>query len=132
MATAPVPASRRVEKLLEAFDKLSPAEQGELLSRLTARDVANGSRGQDEEALVRTARSRLPEAAERRLRRLMARSEQGRLSPKELADYQSLAREVQRIDAARAAALVELARRRGRPVRDLMAEIDHPGPPDEA
>ena len=47
-------------------------------------------------------------ATERRLKRLIARSERGRLTAEELVEYQALAQEVQRIDAARAEALAEL------------------------
>ncbi|HKI30448.1 MAG TPA: hypothetical protein VKA46_01055 [Gemmataceae bacterium] len=70
-----------------------------------------------EATLIQAARGRLPAAAERRLRRLIAKSERGDLTPKELADYQALAQDAQRIDAARAEALAELARRRGQSVK---------------
>jgi hypothetical protein len=69
-----------------------------------------------EAALIQAARIRLPAAAERRLKRLIARSERGDLTPKELAEYQALAADVQRIDAARVKALAELARRRGQSI----------------
>ena len=82
-------------------------------------------------ALVRAARARLPAAAERRLRRLAARSERGQLTAKELADYQSLAQEAQRIDTARAEALAELARRRGQSVRAVNAAIKREGRADD-
>ncbi len=85
--------------------------------------MASARPGRDEETLVRTARARLPAAAERRLRRLIAKSERGQLTPKELAGYQSLAEQAQRIDAARAEALAELARLRGQPVQAVQANI---------
>jgi len=77
--------------------------------------------------LVRAARDRLPAAAERRLRRLIARSERGQLTPKELADYQSLALRAQRIDVVRAEALAELARRGGQSMHAVQAALDHRG-----
>jgi hypothetical protein len=117
MAPLPGSGSWSVEQLLEAVEQLSPAEQREFQRRLAARQAADGSPGPDEATLVQAARARLPAAAERRLRKLIARSERGRLAPQELADYQSLAREAQRIDAARAEALAELARRRGQSLR---------------
>src|SRR5262249_59137684 len=83
----------------------------------------NGS-PRPEAALIQAAKARLPAAAERRLKRLIARSERGQLPPRELADYQSLAQEAQRLDAARAKALAELAQRRGQSVRTVKAEID--------
>ncbi len=79
--------------------------------------------GRDEETLVRTARARLPATSERRLRRLIATSERGQLTPEELAEYQSLAEEAQRIDAARAEALAELARLRGQSVQAVQAAL---------
>jgi hypothetical protein len=91
MASVPDSAGWSVEQLLATVEQLSP----------------------EEAALVRAARSRLPAQAERRLRRLIARSERGQLTAKELADYQSLAQQAQQIDVIRAEALAELARRRG-------------------
>ncbi len=59
----------------------------------------------DEATLVRTAKVRLPAAAERRLKKLIVRSERGSLTREELAEYQALAQEVQRLDVAHAEAL---------------------------
>jgi len=111
MTLVPGSSSRSVEQLFEAVARLSPAEQREFQRLLAARQAANGSLSPDEGALVQAAQARLPAAVERRLRRLIARSERGQLTPQELADYQSLAQEVQRIDAARAEALATLAHR---------------------
>ncbi len=126
---APVPGSGpwSVEQLLEAVEQLSAAEQREFRRQLAARRVANGSPGADDATLLRTARSRLPAAAERRLRKLIARTEAGRLTPKELTEYQSLAQESQRIDAVRAEALVELAHRRGQSVQEVKAALEGRG-----
>jgi hypothetical protein len=128
----PVPGSGpwSVEELLDAVEHLSPAEQCEFQRRLAARHAANGSPGPDEATLVRAARARLSATAERRLRRLIARSERGQLTPKELVEYQSLAQEAQRIDAARAEALAELAGRRGQSVQAVKAALE--GRTDEA
>ena len=82
--------------------------------------------------MIRVARGRLPAAAERRLKRLIARSERGRLTRDELPEYQALAQEVQRLDAARAEALAELARRRGKSVRAVLTEIGCEGGTDGA
>jgi hypothetical protein len=120
-----------VEQLLEAVAHLSPTEQREFHRRLAARQGQNGSPQDDQDTLIQSARARLPAAAEGRLKRLMARSERGQLTPRELADYKSLAQEAQRIDAARAAALAELAQRRGQSVQTLKAEIDRKGRTNE-
>jgi hypothetical protein len=121
-----------IEQLLDAFAHLSPEEQREFQRRLAAGEGANGSSSAEDPALVQAARSRLSPAAERRLRKLIARSERGELTPKELAEYQALAAEAQRIDAARAEALVELARQRGQAIETVQAEIDRQGTLDGA
>jgi hypothetical protein len=77
MASLPGSGSWSVEQLLEAVDRLSPAEQREFRRRLAARQAVNGGPGSDEAALIRAARARLPAAAERRLRRLIVRSKRG-------------------------------------------------------
>jgi hypothetical protein len=127
MASLPVAGAWSVEQLLEAVAHLSPTEQREFQRRLAARQGQNGSPQTDQDTLIQAARARLPVAAERRLKRLIARSERGQLTPRELADYKSLAQEAQRIDAARAAALAEQAHRRGQSVQAVKAEIDHKG-----
>jgi hypothetical protein len=104
----------------------------ELERRMAARRRESGNEGSDEATLVRAATVCLPAAAERRLKRLIARSERGRLTRNELAEYHALAQEVQRLDAARAEALAELARRRGKSVRAVKAEIGCEGGTDGA
>jgi hypothetical protein len=122
MAMSPsVPLS--VEQLLEAVDHLSPPQRREFQRRLAARRTRNGGPVPDEAALIRAARARLSATAERRLKRLITRSERGELTPKELAEYKALAQEAQRVDAARATALVALARRRRQSVEAVKAEL---------
>src|SRR5262245_14160210 len=132
MPAAPSPAPLSLEQLLEAVDRLSPAQRREFERRLAARRAGNGRGESDEAALVRAARARLPAAAERRLKRLIAKSERGNLTRKELAEYQTLAQDVQRIDAARAGALAELARRRRKSVRTVKAEVGREGGTDDS
>lgn len=121
-----------VEQLLEAVEQLSPADQCEFQRRLASRQAANGSTDPEEAKLIQTAQARLPAVAERRLRKLIARSEVGRLTPKELADYQALAQEAQRLDAVRADALAKLSRLQGRSVRAVKAALDREGRRDDA
>ena len=132
MAAPPAPAPLSLEQLLAGVDQLSPAQRREFERRLAARREEDGNVESDEATLVRAARARLSAVAERRLRRLIARSERGRLTQKELVEYQALAQEVQRIDGARAEALAELARRRGKSVRAVQAEIGSDGGGDGA
>src|SRR3954452_8403805 len=98
MASLSASAPWSVEQLLEAVAHLAPAEQREFQRRLAARQAQNGSQGSDPSALLEAAHARLPATAERRLKRLAAKSERGQLTPLELADYQSLAQEAQRLD----------------------------------
>lgn len=113
-----------VEQLLEAVESLSPDERREFQRRLPLQLTANGHRDPDEDALIRAARSRLSSKAERRLRKLIARSERGLLTTQELADYQTLAQESQRLDAARIEALTSLARLKGRSIQAVKAALD--------
>jgi hypothetical protein len=127
MAAPPASAPLSLEQLLEAVDHLSPAQRLEFERRLAARRAEKGNEGSDEATLVRAARVRLPADDERRLKKLIATSERGKLTEKELVEYQALAQEVLRIDAGRAEALAELARRRGKSVRAVKAEIGREG-----
>jgi hypothetical protein len=127
MAPSARPVSLTVEQLLAAVDHLSPAQRREFQHRLAQRQAQDGGPQPDEEGLVRAARARLPAASERRLKRLAAKSERGRLTPKELAEYRDLAQQAQRIDALRVEALAELARRRGQSVRAVRAALGGEG-----
>ncbi len=120
------------EQILEAVDHLSPAQVRELDRRLAARRGEPGNEGPDEASLVRAASCRLTATAERRLKALIVRSERGTLTPSELDEYQSLAQEVQRLDAAHAQAIVELAWRWKKSVRAVKAKIGSKGSRDGA
>jgi hypothetical protein len=132
MAAPPAPGPLSLEQVLEAIDRLAPAQRRELERRLAGRRVEDGDAESDEATLVRAAEARLPVAAARRLKRLIARSERGLLTPEELAEYQALAQEVQRLDAARAEALAELGRRRGTSARSAKGAIRREGGRDGA
>lgn len=116
-----------VEQLLEAVAHLSPADQREFQRRFAARQTDNGHSEANETLLKQAAQTRLPAASERRLRRFIVRSERGQLTPRELADYQSLAQEAQRIDSLRADALAKLARLQGRSVQAVKAALEREG-----
>jgi hypothetical protein len=112
-----------MEQLLEAIRHLSPAERRELQRQFLAWQDENGTPVEDEAELLRAARARLPTAEGRRLRRLIAKSEQGTLTPRELAGYRVLAQRAEQLSVARAEALAELARRRGQPAHLVRKEI---------
>lgn len=132
MAAPSAPDPLSLEQLLEAIDRLAPAQRRELERRLAWRRVEDGNAQSDVATSVRAAEVRLPAAAERRLKRLIARSERGLLTPEELAEYRALAQEVQRLDAARAEALAELGRRRGKSARSAKGGIRGEGGRDGA
>jgi membrane-bound lytic murein transglycosylase B len=130
MATRQRPVPLSAEELLDAVQQLSPAELHDFKRQFTAWERQNGKKAEDEGVLVRAAKARLSTAERQRLRRLTAKSEQGSLTPKELAQYRVLARRAERLNAARAEALAELVRRRGQPARVVMAEIGWEGSAD--
>ncbi len=106
-----------LEPLLEAADHLSPDQRGVNERRFAARRTKNENERYDEVTLGRAARGRLSITAERRLTRLIAKSERGELVQDELVEYQALAQEAQRIDVARTEALAELVQRSGKSTR---------------
>lgn len=112
-----------LEELLDAVQQLSPADLHEFKRRFAAWENANGRWPDDEAVLVQHIKARLPPVEGRRLQRLATKSEQGILTPKELAQYRLLAQWAERLDAKRAAALAELVRRRGQPAQVLIEKI---------
>jgi hypothetical protein len=127
MAARSRPGPRNGEQLLEAVRQLPPAELREFQRLFTAWQAENGAAHEEERALGKAAQARLPAADERRLRRLIAKSEDGTLTPKGLTDYQDLARRAEQCDVLRAEALAELARRKGRPGQDVSDEVGSMG-----
>ena len=61
---------------------------------------------------------------ERQLKQLIGKSERGTLTEKKLDQYRILAERAEQVNLKRAEALAELARRRGKPARTVMQEID--------
>jgi hypothetical protein len=57
----------------------------------------------------------LPAADERRLKRLIVKSERGTLTPRELEEYRALAQQAEQTNVTRVEALAELAQRRDLP-----------------
>lgn len=111
--------SSSVDSLLDAVGRLSPDELDDFAVRFEdwRRDAA------DEQTLVRAIRRRLGAGDETRLRELTAESEQRGLTGQEQAEYRELARRAERINVYRAQALVELVRRRGKPMGVVLQEL---------
>jgi hypothetical protein len=110
-----------VESLLEKVRRLPPAELGEFAMRFTAMQQDRG--GASDRALREAACARLPAADDRRLRRLIAASERGTLTPEQSREYRALARAAERLDLVRLQALTELARRSSKPLRKVVVEV---------
>jgi len=106
--------SFKVQKLVSELDRLSPEELLEFEREwegLRLRKLLGP--GWDEEAAEVAARFRLPPAQELRLRALLEAQEEGRLTPPEEEELDSLLEELDRRTQEAARALGELARRRG-------------------
>ena len=140
MPTVQVPAQLSVEHLLAAIKQLSPAELEEFTRQFRKLQEQNGQPAEakqvaeqtrDEAASIQIAQSRLPARDERRLKRLIAKSERGTLTPKELDEYRALVQQAEQQSVARVEALAELARRRGKPARVVMQEIGWSSPNDD-
>jgi hypothetical protein len=123
MAASPHTGQPRVEKLLKAVEELSPAERREFQRQLLSVPMTNGAGTATESDLLTEARARMPITRHRRLRRLIAKSERGTLTAKELAEYQALAHEARALDVVRLQALAELAHRWNRSIKDVMKAI---------
>ncbi|MCI0488214.1 MAG: hypothetical protein L0229_16625 [Blastocatellia bacterium] len=125
MPTVQVPVQLTVDDLLAAIKQLSPAELREFAQQFARWQKQNGE--QVEAAFIEAAKASLPDADERRLKRLIAKSERGTLTEKEMDQYRILAERAEQIDLKRVEALAELARRRGKPARIVMREIGSTG-----
>jgi hypothetical protein len=131
MASAQATGRSTVPQLMRTVKELAPAELSDFKRRFARWQQQNGGRDEEQAALVQTCQARLRAADERRLRRLIAKSERGILSAAELADYRALVRQAERLDTTRLTALTELARRWGKPVHVVMATIGWEGGEDE-
>jgi hypothetical protein len=123
MSTAPRSSQAAVERLIAAVKQLSPAELREFTRQLAERREQNGKQASEETALIQATKARLPAAEERRLKRLIAKSERGTLAPKEVDEYRVLVQRAEQLDVTRVEALAELVRRWGKPARIIMKEI---------
>jgi hypothetical protein len=112
-------SQRTVESLLRAIQNLPPREFDQLDVRLAQWKLDAAS----DEHLVRTTKQRLKPADDARLRKLIAKSEAGRLADREKVEYRGLARQAERINAERVKALAELVRRWAKPSQVVMQEV---------
>ena len=130
MATAQASPGSTVPQLMETLKQLRPAELHEFKRRFAKWQQQDDGGAEEEAALLGACKARLSAVDERRLKKLIAKSERGALRPGDLADYRALVRRAEKLDAARLTALTQLARRWGKPVREIMEAIGWEGGDD--
>ena len=113
--------SSAVRSLLEKVRRLPREERSEFAACFAT--LPGCAEVVSDEALIEAARARLPATDDRRLRRLIAASERGVLTPPQRKAYRTLARKAEQLDMLRLRALTELARRRAKPLRDVLADV---------
>ena len=116
-------AHSSVDHLLDAVSRLAPEELDDFAFRFAdwQQDAA------EDQVLIHAAQRRLSATEDARLRAFVAKSEQGCLTDRERDEYRGLAQRAERLNVHRVRALVELARRRGKPLQDVMKEIGWEG-----
>jgi hypothetical protein len=105
MPTVQVSAQLTVEHLMAAVKQFSPAELREFKRQFAQWQKKNGKQENKEVALRQATKARLPATDERRLKRLITKSERGMLTPKELEQYRALAQQAERLNVTRVEAL---------------------------
>ena len=128
MPTVLVPAQLTVKHLMAAVQQLSPAELYEFTLQCAAwqkrhSQNINSQQTDEEKTLMQIAKAHLPATDMRRLKQLMAKSERGTLTPKELDAYRALAQRAEQLNVTRVEALAELVRRQGQPMHIVMEAI---------
>lgn len=99
MPTVQVPAQLSVEQLKAAVQQLPPNELQAFTAWLVAWQQKHHMQGNEDAALIETTRMRLPAEDAKRLKRLIAKSERGALTPKELETYRTLAQQAEQLNA---------------------------------
>ena len=123
MPTVQVPAQLTVEHLMAAVKQFSPDELCEFKRQFAEWQGQNGEQTIEEARLIQATKMRLPVAEARRLKRLIAKSDRGTLTPKELDVYRALAQQAERLNVTRLEAPAELVQQRGQPAHVVMDEI---------
>jgi predicted transcriptional regulator len=123
MPVVKVPAELTVEHLIRAVEQLPSEELTEFARRVIAIQVRRGVpllMNDEEQALLATISGRLPTEVQRRLDELREKSHEETLTPAEQAELLTFVQQVEQRDVIRAEALVQLAKKRGTTVSELM------------
>jgi hypothetical protein len=110
MASVRLSAGPKVPQLMTAVKQLDSNELLEFQCRLAEWRQQNGMETQQETELIQACKIRLSVADEKRIKKLIAKSERGDLSAKELEEYRSLAKRAESLAVTKLAALTQLAR----------------------
>jgi len=111
MPTVHVPAQLTVEHLMAAVKQFSPDELDEFKRQFAEWQGQNGEETAEEVKLIQATKMRLSVVEARRLKRLIAKSERGTLTRKELDVYRALAQQAERLNVMRLEALAEFVHR---------------------
>jgi fructose-1-phosphate kinase PfkB-like protein len=123
MPVVKVPAELTVDHLISAVEQLPSEELAEFARRVIAIQVRRGVPlliNDEEQALLAAISGRLPTEVQRRLDELREKSYEETLTPAEQAELLAFVQQVEQRDVARAEALVQLAKKRGTTVSELM------------
>jgi superfamily I DNA and/or RNA helicase len=112
-----------VDHLKAAAQQLSSDELQAFTAWLVAWQQKHYMLENEDAALIEAVKMRLPAEDVKRLKRLIAKSERGVLTPKELETYRTLAQQAEQLNAKRMEALAELARRQDKPANLIMQEL---------
>ena len=123
MPVVKVPAELTVYHLIRAVEQLPSEELAEFARRVIAIQVRRGVpllMNDEEQALLTAISGQLPTEAQRRLDELREKSCEETLTPAEQAELLAFVQQVEQRDVLRAEALVQLAKKRGTTVSELM------------
>ena len=127
MVTIDVSAKMTVDDLLAAVEKLPSQELTEFIRRVIAIQARRGVpllADEEEQALLEAIKGQsLSDDEQNRLDELRNKSREGSLTQMEQADLLGFVQRVEGQDLARVEALVELARKRGTTISNLMHEL---------
>jgi predicted transcriptional regulator len=123
MPVVKVPAELTVDHLIRAVEQLPSEELAEFARRVIAIQMRRGVpllMSDEEQALLAAISGRLPTEVQRRLDELREKSHEETLTPAEQAELLAFVQQVEQRDVVRAEALVQLAKKRGTTVSELM------------
>src|SRR6185436_17686073 len=122
MTTIPIEAQISTEQLLRAVERLPPDDLAAFVAEVVALHAQRGAPhlGQQETALLLQINQGIPADMRRRVDELVARRQAESITADELRELMQLTEQIEQQDAARLAALLELALLRRTTLGELM------------